>query len=248
MGSRGTDEHKKWLRKKTDNNEPISMPDFAKNFTYLSENDADKAFTSLLSATFINQTTRTVLQENYAVWKRNDGPKFWASQRAILSLTETADELVVEGSFVAKNLVQESRLSMLSPNQEVTVSSTITDTSSSTPPHANVIGTASTPRPLTELTTHFLGRTPKPSSSSRLKNEHQGMVHVNNEKDIKFPEKPSSMDPLHAELFDHSLNLLAEFQSQDEKKKDITLVKDAQYGGDELRIQYHIEKSMRPFQ
>ncbi|ORY94351.1 hypothetical protein BCR41DRAFT_242503 [Lobosporangium transversale] len=40
--------------------------------------------------------------------------------------------------------------------------------------------------------------------------------------------KSPSMNPLHAELFDHSVNMLKEYQGQSEQQKDITVVKDAQ--------------------
>ncbi|KAF9900803.1 hypothetical protein BX616_002495 [Lobosporangium transversale] len=40
----------------------------------------------------------------------------------------------------------------------------------------------------------------------------------------------------------HAVNLLSEFQSQGDKKKDTTLIKDAR--SDKLRIQHYIRKSM----
>ncbi|KAF9091845.1 hypothetical protein BGX27_001955 [Mortierella sp. AM989] len=51
---------------------------------------------------------------------------------------------------------------------------------------------------------------------------------INCEKGVKFPQKLSSMDPLRAELFDHAVNMLKEYQGQSEQQKDISVVKDAQ--------------------
>ncbi|KAF9117519.1 hypothetical protein BGW39_002097 [Mortierella sp. 14UC] len=97
-------EEVQWLKDKLDKNEVISMRDFAITFEYLCEDDADTAFKALMSKSFVTRPTRTALQNNYEIWKRNNGPAFWASQTATLSLTQTASELVAEGAHVAKDL------------------------------------------------------------------------------------------------------------------------------------------------
>lgn len=115
MNSKEKDfEEVQWIKDKLDKNEVISMRDFAITFEYLCEDDADTAFKALISKSFVALQTRTALQNNYEIWKRNDGPAFWASQTATLSLTQTASELVAEGAHVAKDLVHKSRISIVS--------------------------------------------------------------------------------------------------------------------------------------
>ncbi|KAG0013938.1 hypothetical protein BGZ82_001958, partial [Podila clonocystis] len=106
-----------WLKNKVTKKEAISMLDFAITFKYLCENDADEAFTTLLSKSFIAQATRTAVLNNYEIWKRNEGPTFWVSQTATLSLTQTAGELVAEGAHVAKDVVRKSRISLVPPER-----------------------------------------------------------------------------------------------------------------------------------
>ncbi|KAF9941247.1 hypothetical protein BGZ67_005482 [Mortierella alpina] len=55
------------------------MRAFATTFEYFCENDAEQAFMDLLSKSFIAKPTRAVLVKDYKIWKRNDGPTFWAS-------------------------------------------------------------------------------------------------------------------------------------------------------------------------
>ncbi|KAF9301555.1 hypothetical protein BGZ74_006572 [Mortierella antarctica] len=96
-----------WLKDKVIKKEAISMRDFAITFEYLCENDADEAFTALLSKSFVTQATRTALLNKYEIWKRNEGPTFWAPQTATPSLLiQTVGELVAEGTHVAKDLVR----------------------------------------------------------------------------------------------------------------------------------------------
>lgn len=91
------------------------MRDFAITFEYLCENDADEAFTALLSKSFVTQATRTALLNKYEIWKRNEGPTFWAPQTATPSLLiQTVGELVAEGTHVAKDLVRKRRVSIVS--------------------------------------------------------------------------------------------------------------------------------------
>ncbi|KAF9981704.1 hypothetical protein BGZ65_003656 [Modicella reniformis] len=106
--------HLQWLKNKLSNKEAISMPDFATNFKYLSESDADMAFKSLLSKNIIPRARQTAALNSYEVWKRNEGQTFWATQTATLSLTQTASTLAAEGAHVAKDLIQKRRISMLS--------------------------------------------------------------------------------------------------------------------------------------
>jgi hypothetical protein len=68
------------LKDKLSNKEAISMPDFATDFKYLSESDADMAFKSLLSKSIIPRARQAAALNNYEVWKRNEGQTFWASQ------------------------------------------------------------------------------------------------------------------------------------------------------------------------
>ncbi|KAF9895522.1 hypothetical protein BX616_009506, partial [Lobosporangium transversale] len=58
------------------------------------------------------------LQNNYEVWKRNEGPAFWASQKAVLAATHTAGELVTESGYVANNLARKGRISIVSSQTE----------------------------------------------------------------------------------------------------------------------------------
>ncbi|KAG0266844.1 hypothetical protein BGZ95_002981 [Linnemannia exigua] len=92
----------------------ISMRDFAITFEHLCDDDADTAFKALMSKCFVTRPTGTDLQNNYDIWKCNDGPAFWASQTATLSLTQTTSQLVAEGAHVAKDLVHKSRISVVS--------------------------------------------------------------------------------------------------------------------------------------
>lgn len=109
--------HLQWLKNKVFKKEIISMRDFATTFEYLSENDADIAFKSLLSKSMVPQARRTAALNSYEIWKRNEGLSFWATQRAKLSLTQTADELITEGAHVARDLVRKSRISISSPER-----------------------------------------------------------------------------------------------------------------------------------
>ncbi|KAF8942279.1 hypothetical protein BGZ46_006783, partial [Entomortierella lignicola] len=108
-------EQAQWLMDKVKEGDVVSMSDFAKNFKYLYEADAEKAYVALLTnTTTISQATRTALQNSYEVWKRNEGPGFWASQKAVLSVTNAAGDIVTEGGYVAKDLVQKGRISIVS--------------------------------------------------------------------------------------------------------------------------------------
>ncbi|KAG0306838.1 hypothetical protein BGZ99_001664, partial [Dissophora globulifera] len=51
---------------------------------------------------------------------------------------------------------------------------------------------------------------------------------VNGEKNATFPESLPTMTPVHAQLFDHAVKSLEEYQAQSCQEKDIVLVKDAQ--------------------
>lgn len=139
MNSEETDStHLQWLKNKVFKKEAISMRDFATTFEYLSENDADIAFKSLLSKSMVPQARRTAALNSYEIWKRNEGPSFWATQRATLSLIQTAGELVAEGAHVAKDLVRKSRISIASPERSAqTEEASQSQGSCSTQEHTN---------------------------------------------------------------------------------------------------------------
>ncbi|KAF8937739.1 hypothetical protein BGZ58_002230 [Dissophora ornata] len=51
---------------------------------------------------------------------------------------------------------------------------------------------------------------------------------INGEKNVRFPAPLPSMSPIHAELFQHAVKSMQEYQAQDAQEKNITLLKDAQ--------------------
>ncbi|KAF9994338.1 hypothetical protein BGZ79_000913 [Entomortierella chlamydospora] len=106
-----------WLKDKIAEKEAITMPDFATKFNYFNEMDADKAYISLLSKSFIARTTSTVLLNNYGFWKRNDGDQFWASRIATLSKTQVAGDLVTGSVPVAKRLISEDTQDVATSNK-----------------------------------------------------------------------------------------------------------------------------------
>ncbi|KAF9429108.1 hypothetical protein BGZ76_001801 [Entomortierella beljakovae] len=70
-------EQAQWLGNSVNNGELISMYKFAKDFKYLCEEDADKAYVSLLTNTTTDsQAIRKALLDSYKVWKNNEGPEF----------------------------------------------------------------------------------------------------------------------------------------------------------------------------
>ncbi|KAF9154107.1 hypothetical protein BGX20_004757 [Mortierella sp. AD010] len=108
-----------WLLNKVKKGEAVSMDDFAKDFKYLYEVDAEKAYVTLLTnTTIVSQATRTAILNSYEVWRRNEGPAFWASQKAVLTVTNTAGELVIESGHVAKTLARKGRISVVSSQTE----------------------------------------------------------------------------------------------------------------------------------
>ncbi|KAF9975043.1 hypothetical protein BGZ75_000647 [Mortierella antarctica] len=54
------------------------------------------------------------------------------------------------------------------------------------------------------------------------------MNMVNGKKAISYPRQQPGMDPLHSLLFEHALKSLKEYEGQEDKDKDLILVKDAQ--------------------
>ena len=105
-----------WLKNKIQKKEAISKSDFAHTFGYFSMGDAEKAFKAVLSKSVFSQATRASVLSKYEVWNRNEGATFWAFRRATqsstISLTESAEALVSEGKYVAKDLVREGRALM----------------------------------------------------------------------------------------------------------------------------------------
>ncbi|KAF9422408.1 hypothetical protein BGZ76_003790, partial [Entomortierella beljakovae] len=93
-------------------NNPISMSDFATDFNYVSENDAEMAYKDSLSKYIIPQKLRQSLIAAYDVWKRNEGITFWASRKVSSSLEYTAGELASESKYVAKDLIRNNRIAI----------------------------------------------------------------------------------------------------------------------------------------
>ncbi|KAF8944632.1 hypothetical protein BGZ46_006219, partial [Entomortierella lignicola] len=91
-------------------NETVSMPEFAEKFKYFSRKDADDAYSSLISKSFIASSTRNALKRQYGIWNRNEGDQFWASRTATLSKTQVAGDLVAESVPVARQLISEDTL------------------------------------------------------------------------------------------------------------------------------------------
>lgn len=152
MDSEGTDLlHSQWLRDKITKQESITMVDLATKFKYFCEADADKAFTALISKSFIRNSTSTTLLDKYGVWKRNEGARFWASRSTMLSTTKTAGELVTEGGHVVRELFRENRESATPSSEKASLGLQLSDLLpndrlSTTPPGSpSHVPTGSTP-------------------------------------------------------------------------------------------------------
>ncbi|KAI8594461.1 hypothetical protein EDD21DRAFT_393586 [Dissophora ornata] len=228
-------EEVQWLKDKLEKNEVISMCDFAVTLKYFCEDDADTAFKALMLKSFVTRPTRTALQNNYEIWKRNDGPAFWASQTATLSLTQTASELVAEGAHVAKGLVHKSRISIVSSGGSALTNETSQsqgaqiDNSDATSP-----SDTSTPVISPSSLSSSSSPTAKKKRARYCTEEpwHSLMISlikiVNGQSNVSFPESPTDMKYIHGQLFRHAVLLLEEYQAQCSADKDMTLIKDAQ--------------------
>ncbi|KAG0250570.1 hypothetical protein BGZ95_007156, partial [Linnemannia exigua] len=104
-------EHVEWALKKIAVRAKITMPGFANDFGFYSEQDAHTAFSNLLLSTNLSEATRLRLQETYKVWRGNHGMVFWANKVASLQTTitlkRTAGEVVAGTQRIAKKLILE---------------------------------------------------------------------------------------------------------------------------------------------
>ncbi|KAG0217581.1 hypothetical protein BGX31_000199, partial [Mortierella sp. GBA43] len=87
------------------------MPDFALKFGYFAKNDAEEAFSALITKSFIAKTAQRSLWTKYDTWKRNEGDIFWAARVVRISKTRTASELVAGSVPVAKEMIWEDSTS-----------------------------------------------------------------------------------------------------------------------------------------
>ncbi|KAF8954366.1 hypothetical protein BGZ46_002941, partial [Entomortierella lignicola] len=96
MESITENDHVNWAINETSKKLPITMQSFAKAFNYFDQDDADSAFTQLLSSTNIPKGNREAAMSNYMIWKRNNGDSYWAHRVALsktkLSKKRTAAE------------------------------------------------------------------------------------------------------------------------------------------------------------
>ncbi|KAF9153549.1 hypothetical protein BGX21_004660 [Mortierella sp. AD011] len=103
--------HVSWANSEVSRKVPITMQSFAKAFDYFDQDDADLAFTQLLSSPLILQGKRTTAMSNYMRWKRNNSSHYWAqrvaSSKAKISKKRTAGILVEESEPIAKLLIEE---------------------------------------------------------------------------------------------------------------------------------------------
>lgn len=91
-----------WLKERIELCGNAAMSDFAATFKYSHREDADRAFSVLISKSFLRKSIRHTLQSNYEVWKRNEGEQFWASLEAT---TRVATDLVVGSVPKARKIV-----------------------------------------------------------------------------------------------------------------------------------------------
>ncbi|KAF9424642.1 hypothetical protein BGZ76_003489, partial [Entomortierella beljakovae] len=91
-----------WVKERIEDCRMATMPEFAKVFEYFNKEDADQAFSALINKSFLTNFTRNNLQNNYELWKRNEGNQFWASR---IAKTEVATDLVIYSIPVAKKIV-----------------------------------------------------------------------------------------------------------------------------------------------
>ncbi|KAK3816601.1 MAG: hypothetical protein J3Q66DRAFT_200235 [Benniella sp.] len=103
-------DHLAWLLDSVKNSQPVTMPRFAKEFGFIIENDAHKAFSALISVTDISQEKRKRLQMDYDVWRRNYGKGYWSSKSASsqikMSIDRAAEQLSQGGEHVIRKNVQ----------------------------------------------------------------------------------------------------------------------------------------------
>ncbi|KAF9925861.1 hypothetical protein BGZ67_008412 [Mortierella alpina] len=99
-----------WFQKKLAQKEDINMPAFCKEFGYTCEQDADAAFSKILTDSKLPQFCRTAAETKYRRWQRNEGEGFWASRstdyRIDISTTKTVGDLVDRGQFFASKFLQ----------------------------------------------------------------------------------------------------------------------------------------------
>ena len=104
-------EHVEWALNKIALRAKITMPGFANDFGFYSEQDAHSAFSNLFSSTNLLEATRVRLQEKYKVWRGNHGMVFWANRVAsfqtTITLKRTAGEVVAGTQRIAKKLILE---------------------------------------------------------------------------------------------------------------------------------------------
>ncbi|KAG0282389.1 hypothetical protein BGZ96_000533 [Linnemannia gamsii] len=104
-------EHVEWALKKIAVRAKITMPGFANDFGFYSEQDAHSAFSNLFLSTNLLEATRLRLQERYKVWRGNHGIVFWANRVAsfqtTITLKRTAGEVVAGTQRIAKKLILE---------------------------------------------------------------------------------------------------------------------------------------------
>ncbi|KAF9578301.1 hypothetical protein BGW38_005978, partial [Lunasporangiospora selenospora] len=109
-------EHVDWALEKLAKKEKITMPGFAKDFGYYSEQDAHSAFIRLLSSSNIPQSTGLRLQEKYLEWRNNLAERYWAdrvtSSQVTISLKRTAGEIAAGSERIAKKIIQEEASSI----------------------------------------------------------------------------------------------------------------------------------------
>ncbi|KAG0253235.1 hypothetical protein BG011_006477 [Mortierella polycephala] len=103
--------HVDWLKENISSDCAITMPEFALKFEYFTKNDAEEAFSALISKSFIAKTVKRSLSTKYETWKRNEGDNFWATRVVKISKTRTAIELVAGSVPVAKEMIWEDTTS-----------------------------------------------------------------------------------------------------------------------------------------
>ncbi|KAF9536453.1 hypothetical protein EC957_010886 [Mortierella hygrophila] len=103
--------HVDWLKENIADDYAITMPKFALEFQYFNKNDAEEAYSALISKSFLSRTVKKSLSTKYETWKRNEGDNFWATRVVNISKTRTASELVAGSVSVAKEMIWENSTS-----------------------------------------------------------------------------------------------------------------------------------------
>ncbi|KAF9940945.1 hypothetical protein BGZ65_005677 [Modicella reniformis] len=127
-------EGRSWYRERLAQEKDIGMPEFCKEFGFTCEQDADSAFSELLSDSQLPLSSRITVDTAYERWKRNEGERFWARQateyRVDILTTKTVEDLVLRSQFFASNcwLRTQDDSKVLKTNAKATTGSSTTAT------------------------------------------------------------------------------------------------------------------------